>query len=113
MPISASVGFWLFGKELTIHMTLSELKLSSQLIIFSYYIPLNLLPNDNFFDWSKLKEFADKKSNVIKKKKKIPEKDRKHCQKRRKFADFQHFLLFPKCIQYALSSRSLKVGIVW
>ena len=28
-------------------------------------------------------------------------------------AGYQHFLLFPKCFQKVLSSRSLKVGIVW
>ena len=28
-------------------------------------------------------------------------------------AGYQHFLYFPQCFQKALSSRSLKVGIVW
>ena len=28
-------------------------------------------------------------------------------------AGYQHFLLFPQCIQKALSSGSLKVGILW
>ena len=45
---------------------------------------VNQLANDNILDWLKLKELADDKLHVIEKSFFFPEKDRKHCEKRRK-----------------------------
>ena len=45
---------------------------------------LSSLPNDKYLDWSKLKAFADDKSNVAEKLKFVLGKVEKHCGKRRK-----------------------------
>ena len=45
---------------------------------------INSLPNDKFFDWSKLKVFADDKLNVAEKVEICFAKGSKHCGKRRK-----------------------------
>ena len=73
---------------------------------------VNSLSNKNILDWSKFKAFADDKMYVAKKLKfhlgmviNIMGKGEN--------AGHQHFLPFPKCFQKALSSGSLKFGIVW
>ena len=73
---------------------------------------MNSLPNDNFLDCTKLKAFADDKSNVAK----IMVFVFNHVEnivRKGENAGYQHFLLFPQSFQKACFSGSLKVGIVW
>ena len=72
---------------------------------------LNSLPNDNFLDWSKLKAFADDKTNVNEKLKFVLGQVENIVGKREN-AGYQHFLLFPQCFQKSSFPRSFKVGIV-
>ena len=72
---------------------------------------VNSLPNDKNFDWSKLKAFADDK-NVTEKLKFVSERIENILGKGEN-AGYQHFLLFPKCLQKSSSSGLLKVGTVW
>ena len=67
----------------------------------------NALPNDKFLDWSKLKELADDKINVIEKWKFVLGMVENIVGKGEN-AGCQHFLLFPQCFQKASFS-----GIVW
>ena len=79
-------------------------------MIFLSYI--NSLPNDNIYDLSKLKAFADDKSNVT---------ENLKCALGRignivgigENAGLQHFLFLLQCFQKLSFSESLKVGIVW
>ena len=79
--------------------------------LFSVRI-VNSLSNDKVLDWSKLKAFADDKINVNVKLKLGLERVESIVGKGEN-AGYQHFLLFPQCIQKASFSMSLKVGIVW
>ena len=63
-----------------------------------------LFTRRQILDWSKLKANAREK-NVFGSVENIVEKGED--------AGYQHLLLFPKCLQKAPFSRSLKVGIVW
>ena len=71
-----------------------------------------LLPNYKIFDRPKLQAFTeDKYVNVTKTIEICFGKGRKHCGKGEK-AGYQHFFLFPQCLQKATFFVSLKVGIV-
>ena len=72
---------------------------------------LNPLPDDKILDWSKLKAFADDKINVAEKLDFVLGRIENIVGKGEN-AGYQHFLLFPQCIQKSFSSKSLKVGIV-
>ena len=73
---------------------------------------MNTLPNDKILAWYKLKAFADDKVTVAKLM--IFVFDRvENIVGKGENAGYQHFLLFLQCFQKALSSGSLKVGIVW
>ena len=63
-------------------------------------------------DWSKLKEFADDKINLVEKLKPVLGWVENIVGKSEN-AGLQHFLLFPQCFQKPSPSVSLKVGIVW
>ena len=70
---------------------------------------INSLPNDKMLDWSK--GFADNKSNVneilifgLRRLENIVGKGEN--------ASYQHFLLFPQCLEKLYVSASLGVGIV-
>ena len=72
---------------------------------------LNLLPNDNISDVTKLKACAEDKFNIAKVM--ISLFDRiENIVGKRENAGYQHFLLFPQCFEKASSQRLLKVGIV-
>ena len=71
----------------------------------------NSLPNDNFFDGTKFKAFADDILNVAKIMIHVFDIV-ENIMGKGENADYQHFLLFPRCFQKASFSRSLKVGIV-
>ena len=73
---------------------------------------LNSVPNDKFFDWSKLKGLADDKINVTEKLK-FRFGRLENIMGKGENAGYQHFLLFPQCFQKASLSGSLKVGIAW
>ena len=74
--------------------------------------PFNCLPNDKIFDATKLKAFADDKTNVAQIM--ISVSDRvENIVGKGENAGYQHFLLFPQCFQKALFMGSLKVGTVW
>ena len=66
----------------------------------------NPLPNDKILDVTKLKAFADTKSNIAKMT--ISLFDRAENT-----AGYQHFLLFPQCFPKPSFLGSLKVGTVW
>ena len=72
----------------------------------------NSLPNDKMLDLSKLKASTDNKINVAENVKFVVERVENIVGKG-KNTSYRHFLLFPLCFQWALSSRSLKVGIEW
>ena len=57
---------------------------------------LNPVPNDKFFNWSKLKAFADDKWNMTVMMIHLFDRVEKTVGKRRKCC-YQHFLLFPQC----------------
>ena len=59
-------------------------------------VKINPLPNDKFFDWSKLKELGDNKINITEKLKFILERVENIVGKGEN-AGNQHFLLFLKC----------------
>ena len=73
---------------------------------------VNSLLNHKVLDWSKLKAFADDKSNAIENMKFVLEWVEDLVGKGENAA-FQHFLLFPQCFQKASFLGSLKVRIVW
>ena len=62
-------------------------------------------------DWSKLKAFADDKTNVAKMANFAFDRIENIAGKEEN-AGYQHFLLFPQCFPNANISGSLKVGIV-
>ena len=68
-----------------------------------YTVHFISLPNDNISDWSKFKAFADDQVCVSKSLKFILERVENIIGKGEN-AGNQHFLLFPKCFQKALSS---------
>ena len=72
----------------------------------------NSLPNDKILDWSKLKAFADDKTNTTKELKFVLERV-KNIVGKGENAGYQHFLLFPQFFQKAAFKEVLKVGIVW
>ena len=76
---------------------------------------VNSLPNNKILDWSKLKVFADHKSNLIENLNFVLERVEKILGKGEN-AGYQHFLLFSKCFQEASSLRVVKSGgskVVW
>ena len=73
---------------------------------------LNSLPNNKFLDWSKLREFAGYKLNLVEKLKFVLGRVGNIAGKGEN-AGFQHFLLSPHCFQKASFSRWFKVEIVW
>ena len=73
---------------------------------------LNSLPNDKLLDWSKLKVFADDKSNLVEKLKFVLGTEENIVGKGEN-AVYQRFLLIPQCFHKASILGSLKVGIVW
>ena len=77
-----------------------------------YYIIINPVPNDSFFDWSKLKELADNKINGTEKLKFVLGRAENIVGKGEN-AGYQHFLLFLQCFQKAFFPGSLKVMNVW
>ena len=73
---------------------------------------VNSLPNDKFFNVTKLKTFADDKLNVARMV--ISYLDRvENTVGKGENAGYQHFLLFLHCFPKPSFSGSLKVGIVW
>ena len=70
------------------------------------------LANDNFFDSTKLKVFAEDNSNVAEIMISVFHRVENIVRKGEK-AGYQHFHLFPQCFQKASFSGSLKGGIVW
>ena len=67
-----------------------------------------------FFDWSKLKSFADYKINVKFFRTEILfGMDGKHCGEKGENAGYHHFLIFSECFQKLSFPGVLKVGIVW
>ena len=69
----------------------------------SIYHKFNSLPNDKYFDWSKLKASADDKIIVIQKSKILLGRLENIVEKAEN-AGYQHFLLFPQCFQKPSSS---------
>ena len=65
----------------------------------------NSLPNNKFFERSKLNVFADDKSNVAKKLKFVLGREENTVGKGEN-AGYRHFLLFPQCFQKASISES-------
>ena len=57
-----------------------------------------MLSNDKILNLSKLKVFSDDKFNVVETGENV---------------GYQHFLLFPQCLQKPVFSELLKVGVVW
>ena len=72
---------------------------------------LTLSQTTKCLDLSTLKSFAYDKFKVIQIAKYVLDKAENTVGKEEN-AGYQHFLLFPQCFQKALSSGSLKVGIV-
>ena len=64
------------------------------------FTALNSLPNKKILDWSKLKEFADNKINVIERLKYVSGWVENLVEKGEN-AGLHHFLLFPQCFQKA------------
>ena len=73
---------------------------------------INSSPNYTILDQSKLKAIADDTSKVIQMANFVLDRIENIVGKEEN-AGYQYFLLFPQCFQKALSSRSLKVRIVW
>ena len=76
------------------------------------YRRFNSLPNDKFFDWSKLKAFADDKL-ILAENLKFVYGRVKNIVGKGKNAGYQHFFLFPQYFQEASHTLLLKVVIVW
>ena len=75
-------------------------------------ITFNHLPDDNIFNITKLKAFADDKLNIAKTT--ISHFDRVgNTVQKGEYAGYQHFLIFPQCFQKFSFSGLLKVGLVW
>ena len=66
------------------------------------------LPDDKILGLSKLKAFADDKSNT-----EVVFHRIENIAGKEENAGYQHFLLFPQCFQKAFSSGASKVVIVW
>ena len=107
--------FFVFFLEEFVNLKVTQLLIGNTVwFIQSEVVSLsNSLPIENFLDWSKSKESADRKMNVSNKNEICFGKGGKHCGKRKKNAGYQHFLLFPQCFQNTTFTRSLKVRIVW
>ena len=73
---------------------------------------LNSLPDDKILGLSKLKAFADNKSNVTQNIKAVFRRIENIVGKEENVG-YRHFLLFPQCFQKAFSSSASKVVIVW
>ena len=75
-------------------------------------MPKKCMGTINVLELSKLKTFADNKSNVTQKLKfKLGRVE--NIMGKDENAGYLHFLHFPQCFQNASSSGSLKVVIVW
>ena len=80
--------------------------------LYGKQLTLDPLPNDKFFDMTKLKAFADDKLKLAKMKIFLSDRAENTVGKGEN-AGYQHFLLFPQCFPKSYSLGSLKVGIVW
>ena len=70
------------------------------------------LPDDKILDWSKLKAFAEEKSNVTKKI--ISVFDRvENIVEKGEIARYEQFLLFPQCFRKACFPGASKGVILW
>ena len=95
-----------FGKGLKSGLCGKELR------VIDYQMnEFHFLPNNKFLDWSKFKELADNKINVIEKLKFILGMIENIVGKGEN-AGYQHFLLFQQFFQKASFPGSLKAGIV-
>ena len=72
---------------------------------------INSLPNTKFLNWSKLKAFADNKSNVTEKLKFVFGRI-ENIVGTGENAGYQHFLHFTQCFRKASILQLLKVGIM-
>ena len=73
-------------------------------LLISDKIDFNSFHNDKILDWSKLKAYADDKLDVAKIM--VPVFDSvENIVGKGENADYQHFLLFPRCFQKASFSR--------
>ena len=70
-----------------------------------------ILTNEKILDWYTLNTFVEDKMNVTGKLKFASERIGNILGKGENYG-YQHFLLFPKCLQRPPSLGSLKVGIV-
>ena len=75
-------------------------------------IRIHSLPDNEMLDWTKLKAFADGKSNVAKLMNFLLDRVENIVGKGEN-AGYKHFLLFQQCFQKTSSSGSIKVEIVW
>ena len=82
------------------------------LTLYPTILWFNSLPSNKFLDWSKLKEFADNEINVTENLKIVLERV-KNIVGNGVNAGYQHFLLFPQCLQKASFSGWLKFRIMW
>ena len=80
--------------------------------ILSFQEHLTLYKSNKNFDITKLKAFADDKSNIAKIKISLFDRVENTVGKGEN-AGYQHFLLFPQCFQKSCSLGSLEVEIVW
>ena len=71
----------------------------------------NSIPNDKILDQSKLKAFADDKINMTENLKFVLGRLENIVEKGEN-AGYQHFLLFPQCLQKVSDTGSSKVVIV-
>ena len=78
----------------------------------AFYPALAIVATIDYKLMSKLKAFADNKSNVIQNLKFVLGRVENIVGKGEN-AGYQHFVLFPQCFQKLSFSGSLKVRIVW
>ena len=72
----------------------------------------NPLPDDRFFDWSKLKQSADHNFKFDENTRKLSKRVENTVGKG-EIAHYEQFLLFPQCFQKACFPRVSKGVIVW
>ena len=85
----------------------SHLVFHPRLMLLDLYQTVYTLPNDTFFDWSKLKAFADNKINVAKKQKFFLGWVENIVGKE-EIAGYRHFHLFSTMFSKASFSRGVK-----
>ena len=99
----------LCGNELKCHLQFVSIWTSLK---FCRLVQVNSIPDNEILNLSKFKAFADDKNTSHSKIEICVGKNRKHCEKRENAA-YQHFLLFPQCVQKLSFPEVLKVVIVW